>query len=154
MKHHWKNPITLYYAANWLYQHRVPVLPALFQWTLFFLFGAAIPYRASIGPGCQIAHGGNGIVIHPSARIGRNVYICHQVTVGGTGMTSEVPVIGNDVYLGAGAKVLGAITIGDNSAIGANAVVLRSVGARCVAAGVPARILKENVDAHDVEIWM
>ena len=154
MKHHWKNPLTLYYIAHWLYRHHVPILPGFFQWTLFFLFGAAIPYRATIGPYCQIAHGGNGIVIHPHAHIGRNVYICHQVTIGGTGMTSEVPVIGDDVYLGAGAKILGPIIIGHNSTIGANAVVVKTVPPRCVAAGVPARIIKEDIDSHDVEIWM
>jgi len=93
------------------------------------------------------------VVIHPAVRIGSRVLICHQVTIGGTGNSHSVPVIGNDVYIGAGAKILGPITIGDNCVIGANAVVVKSVPQRCVAAGVPARILRENVDAHSVEQW-
>jgi serine O-acetyltransferase len=154
MKNHWKNPVSFYYAANWLYRHHIPILPAVLQMLLFLFFGVSVSYRVRLGPGCQFAHGGNGIVIHSKARIGSNVYICHQVTIGGTGLGTEVPVIGDDVYIGAGAKILGAISVGSNSVIGANAVVVKSVPAGCVAAGVPAHILRENINAHDVEIWM
>ena len=98
-----------------------------------------------------LGHGGNGIVIHPLARIGRHVVIGQQVTVGGTGIGQAKPVIGDHVYIGAGAKILGPITIGNSVVIGANAVVVKSIPSNCVAVGVPARLIKEGVDAHTIE---
>jgi serine O-acetyltransferase len=153
MSNHLKNPIVLYYIANWFTRQHIPFVGSFLQSILFFLFGATIPRRAEIGSGCLLAHGGNGIVIHPKARIGKNVYISQQVTIGGSGVGTDLPVIGDDVYIGTGAKILGPITVGANSVIGANAVVVKSVPAHCVAAGVPARILRENINAHDVEMW-
>ena len=147
------NPIALYYAANWMHRHRIPVLPRLLQAALFLLCGAVVPYRTRIGRGCLLGHGGSGIVIHEKATIGNGVMICQQVTIGGTGIGSSLPVIGDDVYLGAGARILGAVEIGSSSVVGANAVVIRSVPPRSVAAGVPARIVAEGIDAHSVEEW-
>jgi serine O-acetyltransferase len=153
MKKTWRNPIVLYYCANWLYKHHVPLLPRALQLLLYLSCNAVVPYRAQIGANCVLGHGGGGVVIHAGAVIGKNVLICQQVTVGGTGTGSKVPVIGDDVYIGAGAKILGPLAVGNNSVIGANAVVVKSVPSRCVAAGVPARIIRENVDAHTVEVW-
>lgn len=76
--------------------------------------------------------------------------ICQQVTIGGTGIGTKLPVIGNDVYIGAGAKIIGPVTVGNNSVIGANAVVVRSVPSRCMVAGVPACVIRENINAHCV----
>jgi serine O-acetyltransferase len=101
----------------------------------------------------MLGHNGIGIVIHPKVKIGKNVLICQQVTIGGTGYELSVPVIGDDVYIGAGAKILGPIEIGSNCVIGANAVVVKSVPSGCVVAGVPARILKQGIDAHQIENW-
>ncbi len=149
----WKNPIALYYMARWLHEHHVPVLPKVLQTLLFVVFGAVVPYRAQLGPGCRLAHGGNGVVIHYLARLGRNVMILQQVTIGGSGQGVNVPRIGNDVYLGTGAKILGDVEIGDSCVIGANAVVVKSVPAGSVAVGVPARVIRSGVDAHTVETW-
>jgi serine O-acetyltransferase len=145
--------IFLYYWANWLYRRHIPLLPMALQGLLFLVFGAVVPYRTDIGPGCRLAHGGNGVVIHEKARIGRNVIILSQVTIGGAGRSNRFPEIGDDVYIGTGAKILGPVVVGSNSVIGANAVVVKSVPGRCVAAGVPARIIRENVDSHSVENW-
>jgi serine O-acetyltransferase len=148
-----RNPIVFYYLANWFYCHHFPILPSLFQLLIFILFKAVIPYRVQIGTGCLLAHGGNGVVIHPDVRIGCNVLICHQVTIGGAKKNWIVPIIGNDVYIGAGAKIIGPVTIGDNCVIGVNAVVIRSVQSGCVVAGVPARVLHQGINAHDFEEW-
>ena len=81
----------------------------------------------------------NGIVIHPAAVIGSNCLIFQQVTIGHRG--DGVPTIGGHVDIGAGAKLLGRISIGDHAAIGANAVVLCNVPEGCTAVGIPAKLL-------------
>lgn len=147
------NPISIYYISHWFYKHHIPILPILLQKILFFVFHAVVPYTVEIGTGCTLGHGGVGVVIHPQVRIGRNVLIANQVTLGGSGRASRVPEIGDDVYIGSGAKILGPVTIGSNCIVGANAVVVKSIPSGCVAAGVPARILKQNIDAHSIEQW-
>jgi len=121
------------------------------------MFGAVIPYQTDIGPRCSLVHGGNGVVIHEKARIGRYVSILPQVTIGKREPTrsaaGQFPIIGDDVYIGTGAKILGPVVVGSDSVIGANAVVIKSVPSRCIAAGVPARIIRENVDTNSVEDW-
>lgn len=153
MNKSWRNSIILYYIANWLYRHGIPFLPRLLEILLFFACNAAVPYQTQIGANCILGHGGGGVVIHKDSQIGNNVMICQQVTIGGTGIGTKLPVIGNDVYIGAGAKIIGPVTVGNNSVIGANAVVVRSVPSRCVVAGVPACVIRENIDAHCVEKW-
>ena len=85
----------------------------------------------------------NGIVIHPNCKIGPNCLIFQQVTLGSNeaGMITGVPTLGGSVDVGAGAKILGPINIGDNAVIGANAVVLADVPANAVAVGIPARVI-------------
>ena len=147
------NSLGLYYGANWCYRHKIPILPPLLQITLYILFKAVVPYKSVIGKNSKLAHGGTGVVIHPDVRIGKNVYISQLVTIGGRGKWERVPEIGDDVYIGAGAKILGPIKIGNDTVIGANAVVYTNIPSRCVAAGIPARILRRKVNARDVEQW-
>lgn len=146
-------PMTIHVVANRMYMLHVPLLPDLLDGLLFVLCGARVPHQVAIGENSILGHGGSGIVIHPDARIGRNVVIGQQVTIGGTGKSGRLPVIEDDVYLGAGCKILGNVSVGHNSVVGANAVVTKSVPPFCVVAGVPARILREGVDSHDVETW-
>jgi serine O-acetyltransferase len=101
--------------------------------------GADIPLNCSLGGGLLLPHP-SGVVIHPGARVGVNCIIFQQVTLGTLG-ESGAPVVGGDVLLGAGAKVLGGVTIGDHAQVGANAVVLRDVPAGATAVGIPARPL-------------
>lgn len=99
--------------------------------------GADIPLNCNIGGGLLIPHP-NGIVIHPDAVIGPNCLIFQQVTIGMT--HNGVPTLGGHVDIGAGAKLLGCIHIGDHAVIGANAVVLQNVPEGAMAAGVPAQL--------------
>lgn len=101
--------------------------------------GADIPLNCLIGGGLLLPHP-NGIVIHPSARIGPNCLIFQQVTIG-TRTGEVLPVIGGHVDIGAGAKILGNVRIGDHARIGANAVVLNDVPAGKTAIGIPAVIV-------------
>ncbi len=106
--------------------------------------GADVPLNAELGGGLVLLHP-NGIVIHARARIGPNCLLFQQVTIG-TDRQGGVPELGGHVDVGAGAKLIGAIRIGDHALIGANAVVLRDVPAGCVAVGVPARILSKRTE--------
>ena len=101
--------------------------------------GADIPLNAQIGGGLLMPHP-NGIVIHPDAIIGPNCLLFQQVTIGSA--RDGVPRIGGHVDVGAGAKIIGPITVGDHAQVGANAVVTQDVPAGSVVAGVPARIVK------------
>jgi serine O-acetyltransferase len=102
--------------------------------------GADIPINSRLGGGLLLTHP-NGIVIHPNAEVGVNCLIFHQVTIG-TKNGSAPPVIGGHVDIGAGAKVLGAVRIGNHALIGANAVVITDVPDCCIAVGVPAVVKK------------
>ncbi|HEY5106241.1 MAG TPA: serine O-acetyltransferase [Caulobacteraceae bacterium] len=106
------------------------------------LFQVDIHPAAVIGKGAFLDHG-TGIVIGETAVIGDNVSMLHGVTLGGTGAErgDRHPKIGAGVLLGAGAKVLGNITVGDHAKIASGSVVLKSVPAHCTAAGVPARLI-------------
>jgi serine O-acetyltransferase len=100
--------------------------------------GADIPLNCQIGGGLLIPHP-NGIVIHPSAKIGVNCLIFHQVTLGSRN-TGGVPEIDGHVDIGAGAKILGPVRIGAHARIGANAVVIDDVEPHGVATGLPGTI--------------
>lgn len=101
-----------------------------------------MPYQADIGAGTVIGYQGLGIVIHKKCVIGRDCHISQNVTIGGTSGLSEVPVLGDNVHIGAGAVVIGPIHIGNNVVIGANAVVNKDLPDNCVAVGVPAKVIK------------
>lgn len=101
--------------------------------------GADIPLNCQLGLGLLCPHP-NGIVIHPEAVIGPNCLIFQQVTIG-AGSSPGYPVIGGHVDIGAGAKILGPVRVGDHARIGANAVVLSDVPERATAVGIPARII-------------
>jgi serine O-acetyltransferase len=116
---------------------RVARLRHLF-WSIITQSDIAI--EARLGSGLMLPHP-NGVVIHEDARIGDDCMIMQQVTVGMIG-EGEVPTIGNRVYIGAGAKIIGKLVIGDGARIGANAVVTSDVPPNCTAVGVPARIIE------------
>ncbi len=105
--------------------------------------GIEIHPGAIIGKGLFIDHG-TGVVIGETAVIGDNVTILHGVTLGGRGMQKgkRHPTVGNNVFIGSGAKVLGNIKIGDNAKIGANAVILKDVPENATVVGVPGKIVK------------
>lgn len=107
-----------------------------------FRFGIEIDPSTSIGPGFFIRHF-SGIFIFPSVKIGRNFTISQGVTIGKKyrGEKTGVPVIGDNVFIGPGAKILGKITVGNNVAIGANAVVTKDVPENAVVVGIPARVI-------------
>jgi len=133
-------PYYIWRISNTLHRWHIPLLPLLLQQMLRIFFSCFIPYTTNIGRNVHLAHLGMGIVIHKEAIIGNNVWIDQHVTIGGR-VGPGLPIIGNNVRIGAGAKVLGNISIGNNVQIGANAVVLQNVPDNATAVGVPARIV-------------
>ena len=113
------------------------------------MYNSFIPYTCEIGKGTKFGYKGMGVVVHSRAKIGENCLISQQVTIGGRSKIPEVPVIGNNVFIGCGAKVLGDVVIGDDCVIGANAVVIHSVEPKSVVAGVPAKVIKSNINIED-----
>jgi serine O-acetyltransferase len=102
--------------------------------------GCLLNREAELGEGFHLVHIGN-VKIHPGVKIGRNVGVMHDVTIG-TNMKEGAPQIGNGVFIGAGAKLLGTIQVGDDARIASNSLVISDVPAGTTAIGVPARILR------------
>lgn len=132
-----------YRISHWLKSHDVPILPRVISQLARWLTGVEIHPSAKIGTGFFIDHG-MGVVVGETAEIGDYVTLFQGVTLGGTGKErgKRHPTLGNHVVVGAGAKILGGITIGDNVKIGANSVVLKNVPANSTVIGVPARVIK------------
>ena len=137
--------VVMHRLCHWLYQRRWFVTARFFSQVARFFTGIEIHPGASIGHGLFIDHG-MGVVIGETAEIGDNCTLYQGVTLGGTGKErgKRHPTLGNNVMVATGAKVLGNITIGDNSKIGAGAVVVKSVPPDCTVVGVPGRIVVRN----------
>ncbi len=137
--------INFYRFNNWLYRHHIPLLPKIIWRLQYLLFNCSVPGSCKIGKGSKFAYGGIAVVIHSRAVVGENCLIGQGVTIGGKSGWYEVPVIGNNVIINAGAKIIGPVRIGNNVEIGASTVVVKDVPSNCVVAGIPARILRSNM---------
>ena len=147
--------------AHWCYEHNLKFLARFISQRSRHRTGIEIHPGAKIGKRLVIDHG-MGIVIGETAEIGDDCLIYHGVTLGGTGkdVGKRHPTIGNNVLIGAGAKVLGPFTVGDNSRIASNSVVLSEVPEDATAVGIPAQIVRiagrtthyaDDVDQTSVE---
>ncbi|MFZ5799886.1 MAG: serine O-acetyltransferase EpsC [Candidatus Omnitrophota bacterium] len=142
-----------YRIARALLKIKIPFLPRALSQLARFFTGIEIHPGATIGKGLFIDHG-MGVVIGETSILGDNITLYQGVTLGGTGKEKgkRHPTLGNNVVIGTGAKVLGNITIGDNSYIGANAVVIKDVPANSTVVGVPGRITKQDGKKIDVDL--
>ena len=135
--------LILHKISRKLFLMKIPFFPRFISQVAKLITGIEIHPGAVIGPGVFIDHG-MGVVIGETTIIGENVTIFQGVTLGGTGKErgKRHPTIGNNVVVGAGAKVLGNVTIGDDVQIGANAVVIKDVPSNSTVVGVPGRVVK------------
>ena len=141
--------VLVYRFGHWASYHLdIPIVKHLMKIMYFFmgkvsemLFNVRIWPESEIGPGFRIEHCGS---IFIRANIGKNCRVQQQTTIGYRGgfKGGGVPTLGDNVYVGAGAKILGEVKIGDNAKIGANAVVLKDIPNNALAVGVPAKVKK------------
>ncbi len=134
--------IYFYRVSHWLWTHQLKFLGRLVSHFGRFLTGIEIHPGATIGRGFFIDHG-MGVVIGETAEIGDNCTIYHGVTLGGTSWAKEKrhPTLGNNIVIGSGAKILGPFTVGDDSKIGSNSVVVKEVPATATVVGIPGRVV-------------
>lgn len=138
--------ILVYRFFRWFHIRGVPTQPFRFiiERLTEIMTGVSIPVEAEVGKGLRIHHFG-GVIFHPHVKMGEHCTIYQEVTLGDKGGYGGSPTVGNNVLIGAGAKVLGEITIGDNVIISANSLVIRSVPNNVVVIGVPAKVIGANL---------
>jgi serine O-acetyltransferase len=130
-----------YRLMQWARRWRLVPLELLFNRVNTFYCNCVIGRGAEFGPGFVLVHG-TGVVINGGVRGGSNVKLEHQVTIGAE--RRQNPVLGDDVFVGAGAKIIGPVAVGSGARVGANAVVVRDVPAHATVVGIPARVVRQR----------
>lgn len=118
----------------------------LISFFIRIVFSAQIPAEVKIGQGTVLGYAGLGVVLHKSSIIGRNCRIGTGVTLGSNNPDIRAPSIGDNTFVASGAKILGGVVVGKNCVIGANAVVLKNIPDNSIAVGIPAKVIKNNID--------
>lgn len=114
-----------------------------------YLCAGYIGPGAIIGKNVSLGYGGLNVIIHGDVSIGDYVQVGSGVTIGGRSKIAKVPIVENYCVIGSGAKILGPVRVGEGSVVGANAVVIRDVPPHAVVAGIPAKVVKMDVDCRD-----
>lgn len=140
--------VNYYRLSVFFYRNHIPVVPKFLDYLIRLIFSCWLPHTVKAGKNLILGYGGLGVVIHSNAEIGNNVHIDQCVTIGGNGVEEGVPVIENDVYIGAGSVIIGPVRIGEGAIIGANSLVNRDVESRTVVAGNPARVIKTDININ------
>ncbi|MBE8233579.1 MAG: serine acetyltransferase [Endozoicomonadaceae bacterium] len=134
--------LRLHKIANFLYSKKIPLIPNLIWKFNRIIFSCDMKYTVKISNDVCFFHNGLGVVVHPRTIIGNGCKIYQNVTFGGSEKIkngTNAPTLGDNVFVGAGAVLLGPVNIGDNAVIGANAVVTKDIKADTTVVGVPAR---------------
>ena len=129
-------------VEHWLYNNHMNILAQMLRGGVKIIFSADIPPQVQIGEGTVFPHDALGSVFHSEVKIGKNCKILHGVTMGGRAGHKGLPNIGDNVLIGVHAQILGNVKIGNNSIVGAGAIVTHDVPDNVVVVGNPARILR------------
>lgn len=147
------NLVTLYRISRWFYLKNIFIIPKVIQLMIFILYNCKVSAKCQIGTGSFFVVKGVGVVLHDRTVIGNNCSIGIGCRTVGKGPYKEVPRIGDRVFIGPGAVLLGPIIVGDDAIIGANSVVIKSIPEGAIVGGIPATIIgwvKDiNYDIHD-----
>lgn len=139
--------VATYRFGRWLRKHKIPAVTNVGKIIYFLLYhwselnGVAIYLDSDIKQGFRILHPGSVTV---NGDLGEHCSISQQVVIGAMGMGRGTPKIGNNVFIGSGAKIIGEIKVGDNVWIGANSVVVKDIPSDCTVAGIPAKIVRKH----------
>lgn len=134
----------IFHIGNRFYKNNYKILSKLCRVWCKIVYQCDIPMNANISEDVYFCHNAFGVVINPNSFVGGGTTIQHSVTIGEIDTDHKSPVIGNNVYIGARAVILGDIKIGNNAKIGAGAIVLTDVPENCTAVGVPAKIINNR----------
>lgn len=145
--------VTAHRLAHYLHKKGYRLTARALSQFVKMITGIEIHPGATIGKGCFIDHG-TGVVIGETTEIGDNCTIYQGATLGGTGkdVGKRHPTLGNEVMVGAGARILGPLKVGDNSKIAAGAVVLKEIPPNCTAVGIPARVVRRDGEAVEQDL--
>ena len=135
---------TIHKVEHWLYNHHLNILGQILRGVVRIVFSADVPPQMKIGKGTVFPHDALGCVFHPGVKIGENCKILHGVTMGGRAGHKGLPIIGDNVVVGTHAQILGNVTVGNNSIVGAGAIVTHDVPDNVVVVGNPAKILEST----------
>lgn len=141
--------IKMYRLGRFFYLRKFYFISKIIYKMQFFLFNTSLPHSASVQYSTRFAYGGIGCVIHARAVIGDDCVIGQGVTIGGKSKNYEVPIIGDNVFIGAGARILGPIRVGNDCIIAPNAVVVKDVKENSIVGGVPAKVIREDIEPED-----
>lgn len=139
----------LYRLGRFCFLNRLKPLSKFIYYVQIILCNSSVPHSVKIGKGTKFAYGGIAVVIHARAVIGSNCTIGQCTTIGGRSKHYDVPRIGDSVYIGPGARILGPIEIDDNCLIAPNSVLISNVKKGNIVGGIPAVVIKENISVSD-----
>jgi serine O-acetyltransferase len=133
--------------AAWLLRRRLRWLARSIEIFIRIVYSARIPAATKIAPSVFFAHNALAVVLNECSIIGKGCEVGTHVVLGGNPHASGAPILQENVVVMTGAKLIGKITIGTGSVIAANAIVLIDIPPRCLAGGIPAKVLRENIDS-------
>lgn len=145
-------PMLWYRLGHFLYRVKLSPLAEICRYLGIFLFHCDISYKAKLGARVSFPHYGLGAVIGKYATLGDECVVMPGALIGATLRNQNMPTLGRAVVVGAGAKILGDVTIGDGAVIAANAVVVENIPADTLVGGIPARVLKHNLSTEALEV--
>lgn len=144
--------LKVYRISNFFYRYKLKKISKIIDIINYYLHNSILPGSCVIEKDTKVAYGGIGMVIHARTKIGEHCMLGQGITIGGRNGEKEVPIIERNVYIGAGARIIGNITIGHDSIIAPNSVVLKDVKPFSIIAGIPGEkintITKHNIKKY------